>query len=1046
MTHDGLQCVLPVMKAQAGVLFDSESTAGRGAYVQQYVRWFSGAVDIGILQAAWAAALKRHPALRAAFVARLDGELVQAILAEVRMPWQDAGEVELEWFADWLVQDRRTTFDLARAPLMRACVAKVGDSSTLIWTVHHALLDGWSAEFVLDEVFEDYQRLLGGGNLAQHEDYDLEDFCRVVKAAALEDSVAAVAYWREALPSELPGAHVRRLRTDNPYERTAELNLTLAAPAWSAFQQLCQKNRVSLVAGLQCAWAVTLARFSGRKQVSFGLTVAGRETGVVESRIVGMFVTTIPVFVELKEELAFSEAARAIATQIASAARYPTFGLSDIKRAANISPAMEMFDTALVFAGRAHGDREGHGARDQASERFYGQTRFGLTVTFHLGETMELRITWNEGEIAPETSNAVGSEFLAALSAFANDDRQTIAGVCRHLGERTEGPMHAPVGLDELPTSIASRFAEICRTHPERCAMSWPGGRLTYTALSAEVSARRSWLVAVGIRAGDIIAIASRSRRDSVVLMLAINSARATYLPVDPKEPPDRALEILIDAGEPLLLCDQASRANFLRYTKLIMIADLPGVGEAQPEPPADRKREPFYMMYTSGSSGAPKSVTVPEQAVLRLVCQPNFVALAPESIVAQASSLAFDASTFEIYAALLNGAELAFLDETRCVELGGLGEEIRQRGVTIAFVTTALLNETASSDAGTFEAVEDVLFGGERVNPEMVRKLLLSGRGPRRLIHVYGPTEGTVFSLFHRVFEAPAVGEDVPLGTPVSGTAARVVAAFGDDTPRGGVGELVVGGVGLAIGYTSGEATREKFFYSGADEGEALRWYRTGDLVHRSEKGDIFFLDRIDAQVKIRGYRVELGEVASRIERLAYVSACAVDYDHKCLALRAAIILSDRAITRSQLRADLKEILPAYMVPGELLLAERIPLTRNGKVDRTALAKLWASARATEEAPSARDDIEASVAEVWETLLGRRIGPDESFFDAGANSLLMIRAVNLLRHATGLKIRVADLFEFVNLRELAAFVNREATKTRKNGDTDLTPLGRKEG
>ncbi|MBV9774839.1 MAG: amino acid adenylation domain-containing protein, partial [Gemmatimonadetes bacterium] len=443
------------------------------------------------------------------------------------------------------------------------------------------------------------------------------------------------------------------------------------------------------------------------------------------------------------------------------------------------------------------------------------------------------------------------------------------------------------------------------------------------------------------------------------------------------------------------------------------------------------------YVIYTSGSTGTPKGVEVEHRGIVRLVRGTDYVRLAADDRVAQASNAAFDAATFEVWGALLNGAALVGIPRDAALAPEELVGAVGARGITTLFLTTALFNQVAREHPGAFGTLRTVLFGGEAVDPAAVRRVLAAG-GPERLLHVYGPTENTTFSTWHRVREVPDGARTVPIGAPVAQTTAYVLGDGLAPVPVGVPGELYLGGDGVARGYLGRPGlTAEKFVPDPFGREPGARLYRTGDRVRWLASGALEFLGRVDGQVKIRGFRIEPGEIEAVLRRHPRVADCAVlareDAPGERRLVAYVVGLSDAGELREHLRASL----PEYMVPSAFVSLDTLPLTPNGKLDRRALpAPEYGSAAERYVAP--RSPTEEVLAGIWAEVLGlERVGAHDRFFELGGHSLLATRVVSRIREMLGAELPLRALFEAPTVAELAACVE----EVRRAGLPTLPPI-----
>ncbi|MDP5016206.1 MAG: non-ribosomal peptide synthetase, partial [Dolichospermum sp.] len=432
------------------------------------------------------------------------------------------------------------------------------------------------------------------------------------------------------------------------------------------------------------------------------------------------------------------------------------------------------------------------------------------------------------------------------------------------------------------------------------------------------------------------------------------------------------------------------------------------------------------YIIYTSGSTGKPKGVCVLHRSVVRLVINTNYVHLQPEDTIAQGANTAFDAATFEIWGALLNGAKLVILDQDTVTSPQNLANSIRTTGINTLFLTTALFNQIIQEVPTAFKPLRYLLFGGEAVDPHWVRQAIAQG-APENLLHVYGPTENTTFSTWYPVEKVAPNAETIPIGRPIANTEVYVLDLHQQLVPIGVPGELYLGGDGLAQAYFHRqELTSEKFVPHPFKSGERL--YKTGDKVKLLPDGNIQFLGRIDFQVKIRGFRIELGEIETALTQHPQVQQVIVIVreDHPGNKYLTAYIVSEtETLTSRELRQFLKEHLPEYMIPAAFVMLKALPLTPNGKVDRRILPKPETTNSELETAFVApRTALETKLAEIWCTVLHReQVGIYDNFFELGGHSLLITSVISRIRERFSIDLPLRSLFTSPTIAELSQVI-----------------------
>ncbi len=619
-----------------------------------------------------------------------------------------------------------------------------------------------------------------------------------------------------------------------------------------------------------------------------------------------------------------------------------------------------------------------------------------------------------------------------------------------------------PTALPSLPEAFASRV----QSDPNAVALSYRGRVWTYAELDRRANQLARWIERTGgvSHTGDLlIPFCLQKGVDQVATMLAILKLGAAYVPIDPLTPPGRMQLCLEDSGARVVVTDSASRtdvepmlAGMERAPRLLDLDLEAGVVSACPETRLGRSVDPddlCYVMYTSGSTGRPKGVAIRHEGVARLVLETDYLDASPADVFAQAANVAFDAATFEIWGALLNGARLALLDPDDVVDPDRFREVLEQERVSVLFLTTGLFNQHAAANPRLFTGLRYVMFGGEAASAPILRGLWDAGALPEHLYNVYGPTENTTYSTWYEIRTRPDEGASVPIGKAISNSSCYVVSSEGELVGEGEVGELLVGGLGLARSYLNlPDLTGERFVELPPPVGE--RVYRTGDLVRRLPSGDLVFVGRVDNQVKIRGFRIELEEIELALRAHPAVEGAEVLAEEDVTGtkrLAAYVVASDpdAVPTVADLRAVVQSRLPAYMVPAVFRRLDAFPLAATGKVDRRALPERVVEVLTSDVAHvSPRDELEAEVREVWARHLGLpadEIGVDAEFYGLGGQSLLAAAIVTELADRHAVRLRMGDLFASPTVARLAAHLRslsrEEASEIERQADDAPVPL-----
>ncbi|HEX8242219.1 MAG TPA: amino acid adenylation domain-containing protein, partial [Longimicrobium sp.] len=582
---------------------------------------------------------------------------------------------------------------------------------------------------------------------------------------------------------------------------------------------------------------------------------------------------------------------------------------------------------------------------------------------------------------------------------------------------------------------------------PDAAAVAFGEEALSYAELNRRANRLAHHLRDAGVGPEVRVAIALERGLELIVAMLGVLKAGGAYVPLDPGYPPPRLAFMLEDSKAAVLLSrrdlgldlegePQAGRAREVWLDEAAeRIAREPATNPGVASAPGQL----CYVVYTSGSTGRPKGVAAEHHEVVHLVCGTDYVSFAPGDRVAQASNASFDALTFEAWGALLNGATLVGIAKEVLLTPATLRQVLREERITTLYQTTALLNLLVREQPDIFAPLREVLFGGQAVEAESVRRVLRGGR-PERLVHVYGPTEVMAWCSWEAVEEVAEEARTVSVGRPIARMRVYVLDRHLEPVPVGAAGELYVGGAGVARGYLERPGlTAERFVPDpfGAEPGARL--YRTGDLGRWRPDGRLEFVGRTDEQVKIRGFRIELGEIEARLaEHPAVREAVALAReDTRGYTRLVAYYTSTTALGVEPLRAWLGERLPEYMVPAAYIHLEALPLTPSGKLDRRALPSPEGDAYARREYEAPVGELEQALAEIWSEVLGvERVGRWDHFFELGGHSLLVVRVVSRIRQVLNADVELGVVFERPVLKELAEVLAAA-------GRADLPPIER---
>ncbi|MFJ3451672.1 non-ribosomal peptide synthase/polyketide synthase, partial [Pseudomonas sichuanensis] len=1020
----------PLSPMQQGMLFHTLYEQRASEYVNQMRLDVDGLEPERFAQA-WQAAIDAHDILRSGFVWQGGvAQPLQVVYRQAQLPfqvldWREHAERDAALQA-LVAEEMAQCTELGRAPLLRIALVRLSETAYhLVYTHHHLLLDGWSNSQLLGEVLQRYNGQLPSLASGRFRDY--------IAWLQGRDAAACERFWREQLTAlQAPTLLAAALPAPAEAEAgLAHLHSSLTRSHTAALGEFARQQKITVNTLVQAAWLLLLQRYTGQPTVCFGATVAGRpaELKDVEQQI-GLFINTLPVVAGPLPEQCIGDWLQALQAQNLALREQEHTPLADIQGWAG-QRGEALFDTLLVFENYPVAE-----ALQEASPqdlRFgaiahHEQTNYPLTLAVNLGERMDLHFSYDGERFDAAQLRQLDSHLQLLLLALADNPRRCLGQLNLVQGEQQHqlARWNASGRVFAAAQPVHQLVRDQALRSPDAVAVRAGNEQLSYAQLDAQANRLAHRLLAAGLGRDQLVGVAAERSLEMVVGLLAVLKAGAAYVPLDPAYPRERLAYMIEDSGIELLLTQASLRERLPALDGLQVLefgADCVDQPARDPQV-AVHEDNLAYVIYTSGSTGQPKGVALRHGALTNhMLWMREQLALQADDRVLQKTAFSFDASVWEFWAPLIDGAQLVMAAPSLNDDLTALWAMVAEQQISVLQMAPSLLQALLPhADAGQLAGLRQLYMGGEALPATLVSQLRACWQG--RLCNLYGPTEATIDSSFLLLGEGPD-GAVTPIGRPLANVQLWLLDAWLHPVAPGVTGELMIAGDSLARGYHGRPGLTAERFLPNPFGAPGSRLYRSGDLAHQRGDGVVEYAGRIDHQVKIRGLRIELGEIEACLARHAQVREAVVlaqtlEQGQQLVAYVVAQPGSEAQALRETLRAELLAQLPGYMVPGHILLLDGLPLTANGKLDRKALP-LPDREQATQAYQAPVSDLEQRLAQLWQDVLKvERVGLADNFFELGGDSIVSIQLVSRARQA-GIRFTPKQLFQLQTVQALAS-------------------------
>ncbi|MET9248902.1 amino acid adenylation domain-containing protein [Nonomuraea sp. NPDC003709] len=996
----------------------------------------SGPLDPLPLRAAFDALVSRHDALRAAFTGK-DGEPVRVALPHLPGAFE---HVEVDGLDDEalrarLAEDAHRPFDLASGPLVRLRLyRRASDEHVVLVTAHHIVTDFWSTMILGRELAALYTERAGGppAELAP-------PGADVTDVLAWQDALLAGPagreldrYWSRRIGEGAPPLELASWHADNASDRGQARHFRIDSALIGRLKRCAAEEGVTLNVLLLAGFQALLHRLTGQDDIVVGTPVAAR-TGPGFAEIVGYLMNPVPIRSRADGRLTFRHLLKETRSQVIGAIEHQSLpsallaerharrGLFQTMFVFNQPNAADLARFPAVLLGHA-GVRRAFGGGLVAESLPIEPRESAFDVEVSLSEIDgEVRglLRYRTSVFDGPGAERFAETFLTLLEAAAGDPETRLGTLLPATGAervRVLREWNATDRAVDTSTTVAELFERQAARTPDALAVVAGGERVSYRELDERANQLAHLLGERGVSPGTRVGIYLDKGPAMIEALLAVVKAGATYVPLDPLNPPERVATAFADASVTGVLSERALRDKLPEAPVILLDADRPEIRRQPTTPPRMKPSDTAYVIYTSGSTGTPKGVAVPHAALTNHTLHAaGMYGISPADRILQFASIGFDASAEEIYPALAQGACLVLRTDRMLADPAGFLRACAAEAVTVLDLPTAfwhdLVGALEDGEAVLPETLRLVVIGGERALPDRVAAWRGRAGDRVRLVNTYGPTEATIVAT-----SGELTGAAAPIGRPIANTRAYVLDEACRPVRAGVVGELYLGGIGLAHGYLHRPALTAERFVADPFGPAGGRLYRTGDLVRHLPDGSLAFVARADRQIKLNGYRVELGEIESALRRLPGVADAAVTLREHLIAYVTP------ALPAEELRASLRAVLPGYMVPAHYVPLATLPRTVNGKIDYAGLP--MADPAPVREGPAEppRTPEERALAEIWREVLGvPEVGRHDDFFALGGHSLQATKVLARVADTLGLDLPLRAVFESPTLGALAA-------------------------
>jgi amino acid adenylation domain-containing protein/non-ribosomal peptide synthase protein (TIGR01720 family) len=999
-----LEDVYPLSPLQEGLYYHWLSYPHSLAYHEQMSYRIKGALDIGALEKSYEQLVLRHSVLRTCFTQELGQSILQVVKRSVgsNFKYFDISEATDFSIDEYKESNRVRGFDLHSGSQMSLTIFGLGNNEyEFIWSYHHILMDGWCVGILIRECFEIYNSLVQGSAPAMKE---VHPYSSYIEWLMRRNKELSIQYWSDYLRgydtiSEVP----KKITPSKDHYEWQESAISLEGSIWQSISSLCSDLGVTENVFIQTVWGILLARYNSTNDVVFGSVVSGRPgeiQGIEE--MIGLFINTVPVRIRVKEGASIITLLKEVQQRAIEGSAHHYTQLAEVQSVSELGGTV--FDHIMIF--------ENYPVQEMVAQQMtastlsllsssgFEQTHYDLTVIIIPGEKISIRFEYNSNVYDELIIKGVQEHVMRLIEEIVKKPGTAIDEI-DYLNEEEKHRLSVicndtAVAYPEHKTIVELFEEQVART-PHNMAVVFEGTELTYAALNESANRLANYLRQhYNVQPDDLIGIKLERSEWMIISILGILKSGGAYVPVDPEYPQERIDYMIADSSCKVVIDEQ-------ELTKFRAEANTYGKDDTGS---ISKPANLAYVIYTSGTTGRPKGVMIEHRSLLdySITFSVHFHLQESDRLIQQAT-FSFDTHVEEIYPALITGGCILMgKGGGRDVqELNGL---IQQKNATVLSTTPLVLREL-NSISNNVNQLRIIISGGDRFNGAFTANYI----GKTTIYDSYGPSESTVCSTYAKI---DRIADVSIIGKPIANRSIYILNGRLQLQPVGVVGEIFIGGAGLARGYLNNPLlTAEKFIANPFKQGERI--YRTGDLGRWLPDGTIEFIGRRDEQVKIRGYRIEPGEIENVLQSYQNIDAAVVmaKQNQEGESELVAYLVSKEMLKIFDLRTYLASSLPRYMIPTHFIQLDQLPLTANGKIDKKRLPDpTGAGIETGVEYIAPRNAIEEKLTLIWQEILGKeKIGIKDNFFDLGGHSLKATRLASLVQREFDVKVALKDVF-----------------------------------